>query len=144
MPTVAQAFRLILQEENHKEFANSGNSDSMAFLADKRNFNAGNSSYGNSGNVKNNSQRFYGGNNTGGTASFGNNIKRNVTKPGANYYCTNCKVAGNIIERCFKIHGFPPNFKNFKNKKIAAVSQTVSENSQSGGQEQSNSTISVD
>lgn len=36
LPSVSQAFRLIFQEENHKEFSNSGQSDAMAFSTSKK------------------------------------------------------------------------------------------------------------
>lgn len=43
-------------------------------------------------------------------------------KPGSNYYCTHCKVHDHSIDRCFKIHGYPPNFN--KDKKIDAAAVT--------------------
>lgn len=27
------------------------------------------------------------------------------------YYCTHCKIKGHSRERCFKLNGYPPNFK---------------------------------
>ncbi|KAL2901170.1 Outer capsid protein VP4 [Bienertia sinuspersici] len=27
-----------------------------------------------------------------------------------NYFCTHCQIPGHSYERCFKVHGFPPNF----------------------------------
>ena len=33
-------------------------------------------------------------------------------------------MPGHNIDRCFKIHGFPPNFKGFKDRKVVAFSQS--------------------
>lgn len=46
-------------------------------------------------------------------------------KPGSSYYCTNCKINGHSIERCFKIHGFPPGFKSNRERNVAAFSQNA-------------------
>ncbi|KAL8100664.1 hypothetical protein AgCh_032790 [Apium graveolens] len=117
LPSVSQAFRLIVQEETHKEFSNSSQNDAMAFSACKRTPGSGNTvNYNGTGSRP--QANFSGGN-------------ANRKKPGANYYCTNCKISGHSIERCFKIHEFPPGFKQNRNKKIAvaAVSQSNHENS---------------
>lgn len=37
------------------------------------------------------------------------------------FFCTYCKVPGHSNERCFKLHGYPPNFKGFKDRKAATV-----------------------
>ncbi|GAA0143530.1 hypothetical protein LIER_04196 [Lithospermum erythrorhizon] len=39
----------------------------------------------------------------------------NEMRPRNNLYCENCKMAGHSIQRCYKIHGYPPN-----NRRIAA------------------------
>uniref|UniRef100_A0A803MM84 GAG-pre-integrase domain-containing protein n=1 Tax=Chenopodium quinoa TaxID=63459 RepID=A0A803MM84_CHEQI len=46
----------------------------------------------------------------------------NFDKRGINYYCDHCKMPGHSMQRCYKLHGYPPHFKNDdKNKRIAAV-----------------------
>lgn len=46
-----------------------------------------------------------------------------TTKKWGNYICTHCKISGYDVERCFKIHGYPPQFKGYKDRKVnAAVS----------------------
>ena len=30
------------------------------------------------------------------------------------YFCSQCKVSGHSVERCFKLHGYPPGFKHKK------------------------------
>ena len=52
-----------------------------------------------------------------------NGSKRHVSS----YFCTHCKVPGHSYERCFKVHGYPPDFKGFKDKKIAVYSSSYSD-----------------
>lgn len=54
------------------------------------------------------------------------NYKRGVQnnsqkKPGAQYFCSYCQIPGHSLERCFKVHGYPPDFKT-KDRKVAAIS----------------------
>lgn len=115
LSSISQTFRIIVQEENHKEFSNSGQSDAMAFSATKRSFGSGNTESTNSQYSKSSS----------GNNNFTSNY--NKKKPGSNYFCTNYKISGHNIDRCFKIHCFPAGFKQNKYKKVAAVSQSNSE-----------------
>lgn len=36
------------------------------------------------------------------------------------YFCEHCKVPGHSVERCFKIHGYPPGFKQNPPRRYAA------------------------
>lgn len=141
LPSVSQAYRLVAQEENHKDLSQISNlTENMSFFADKRQFNSqrfnSNLQRQSSGGYN---QPVFGSHNQ----SLGNSNHRpsNYTNveakkpqiPGANYLCTHCKVQGHIIDRCFKIHGCPPGFKGFKDKKAlvscAPTAFDVSENS---------------
>ncbi|XP_074327310.1 uncharacterized protein LOC141665234 [Apium graveolens] len=121
LPNVSAAFRLFAQEERHKEISHVSNqNESMAFLADRMR--------GFDNNRSVNRQGYFSGNNNS-NAQFRTNLngnnstgnKRSLTKPGSNYYCTHCKVPGHSIDRCFKIHGFPANFRGNKDQRIAAL-----------------------
>lgn len=46
-------------------------------------------------------------------------------RPGASYYYTHCKNPGHSMERCFRLNGFPPGFKGFKDKRAAVASHTI-------------------
>ncbi|XP_016461088.1 uncharacterized protein LOC107784468 [Nicotiana tabacum] len=37
----------------------------------------------------------------------------------SNLFCKYCKKPGHLIDKCYKLHGFPPNFKFTKDKRIA-------------------------
>ena len=96
LPNVTQVYRMISQEEHHKEFSTSqsqNSSDALAFAAER----------------------------SSGAKYPNKNVpgKKQNQKP--TYYCTHCKMTGHSIERCFKVHGYPPNFKP-KEKRVAALS----------------------
>ncbi|XP_056692751.1 uncharacterized protein [Spinacia oleracea] len=114
LPKVSEAYRLFAQEERHKEVSQASNQvETLAFAAEKRRFN---------GDHWNNNNKSYKTQQTGFQSGFqktGTNTR--YGKPGSNYYCTHCQIQGHSVERCFKIHGYPPGFKTRDNK-TAAVS----------------------
>lgn len=115
---VTQAYRIVAQEENHKEISQQvSQNDALAFVADKRRFN-------DTGSQNSQSSKFQ---------PFTNFQKsQNSTfnkKPTNSYYCTHCKMNGHSIERCFRIHGFPPGFKYNKERRVAALSHTPANDS---------------
>lgn len=116
LPNISQAYRLIVQEENHKDMSQNSQAENMAFLADKRRFHdsASRQSYD-----KNNNRKDLSGN---------WNKKPLSQKSGSNYYCTHCKIPGHSVDRYYKIHGFPPGFKFNKDRKVAAFSCIPNEN----------------
>ena len=98
LPTIQQAYRLFAQEENHKQLSNlTSQTESLAFAADKK------------------------------TVSNPSTNSKSFSKPGQfkkggkpTYYCNHCKVSGHSMERCFKLHGYPPGFQP---RKVAAMSE---------------------
>ncbi|XP_009602733.1 uncharacterized protein LOC107808656 [Nicotiana tabacum] len=38
----------------------------------------------------------------------------------SNLFCKYCKNPGHLVDKCYKLHGFPPNFKFTKGKRVAA------------------------
>ena len=58
-------------------------------------------------------------------STTGNN---QFAKPGMDrrqFYCEHCKMHGNSIQRCYKIHGYPPGHKlHNRGKKVTAIVQT--------------------
>nr|XP_017225299.1 PREDICTED: uncharacterized protein LOC108201523 [Daucus carota subsp. sativus] len=102
LPSISHAYRLLLQEENHKKLTHSSQShdESMAFAANRRGFDN-----------KFKSRNNYGTNTDG--------------KGRNNYFCDHCKMTGHTIQRCYKLHGYPANFKTDGTKRMAAnLSQT--------------------
>lgn len=106
LPSLSNAFIVFSKEEIHQELSHINSQiEGLAFMVDcKRNFSK-----------PNNFQR-QGTVNTGkGNFNLGN------SKKGGNYFCTNFKISGLSVERCFKIHGYPSNFKNSRDKKIVGT-----------------------
>ncbi|XP_074343831.1 uncharacterized protein LOC141683044 [Apium graveolens] len=110
LPSLTQAYRIVAQEETHKEISQNTAVDSLAFATERKYHSQGQAQTVRP-QIFNNSQR---------SGSFTGNFKR-PAKPQNNYYCTHCKMAWHSLERCFKIHGFPPNFKGNKDKRVAAM-----------------------
>lgn len=144
LPTVSQAYRLVAQEENHKEISQiSLNTESLAFAAERKNYGSFNNQRPFAQNFQNTgtyNQKPVGSYNPRPTFSQNIGPKR-PSKPGANYFCTHCKVQGHNIDRCFQIHGFPPGFKGFKDRKVGATAATIV--SQSNDQNSQNVQVQV-
>lgn len=102
LPPITQAYKLILQEQKHKELSlvNHQNNKLMALVANKRFYPESNKTYKHPS-----------------SSSTGiSGIKR-----GSHYYFTHCKIPGHSIERCFKIHGYLANWKPHQKMFDAAV-----------------------
>ncbi|CAO2838684.1 unnamed protein product [Amaranthus hypochondriacus] len=94
-PSISQAYRLLLQEQRHKELKQLSTPmpDSMAFISDR----------------KSNYQRQYSSSN-----KMSDRATVSGTKCPSRYFCDHCKISGHSIDRCFKIHGYPPPTKSGK------------------------------
>ncbi|XP_074327777.1 uncharacterized protein LOC141665691 [Apium graveolens] len=111
MTNLPQVYKMLMQEQRHKEISKRSSvfPDVAAFAVERRNYNSfhnqakgiglGNSGSGNQNQVNNTVQRGF------------NNKK---------YFCDHCKIPGHSIERCFKLHGYPPGFKPSQPRKYAA------------------------
>ncbi|KAK1376340.1 hypothetical protein POM88_032533 [Heracleum sosnowskyi] len=116
LPDLNQVYRIVAQEESRKEFFQSAPQHSnLAFVADKRKF-VDSSQYNKFSNLQNsaNLQR----------QNYNVIPKKFNGKPANDYFCTHCKIAGHGIERCFKVHGYPPGFKSNREKRFAALSHS--------------------
>lgn len=127
MLSVSQAYRLVAQEDSHKDLSQlSLNTDNMTFVAERRNYGLYNSQRRFSPNIASNFHRPTAGSNYSFRPIISqNNGPKRPSKLGANYFCTHCKVQGHNIDRCFQIHGFPPGFKEFKDRKQNSAATIV-------------------
>ncbi|CAO2816832.1 unnamed protein product [Amaranthus hypochondriacus] len=100
-PSISQAYRLLLQEQRHKALTQLANPlpEPMAFVSER------NRSYPK--HSASSSQKPPDRHNVSG-------IKRS-----SRYFCDHCQISGHSIERCFKVHGYPPSTKN--GKRLAAL-----------------------
>ncbi|XP_060181475.1 uncharacterized protein LOC132611085 [Lycium barbarum] len=96
LPNVNHAYSLLIQDEKQREAYVNPNfpGDTSSFLATHQNFSG---------------QRY---NNTDFRARKNNNNNYN-----SNLFCTNCKKSGHSIAKCYRIIGYPPDFKFTKGSK---------------------------
>ncbi|XP_074328661.1 uncharacterized protein LOC141666511 isoform X2 [Apium graveolens] len=120
LPNLSQAYRVFILEERHKEMSQLTNqTETMAFYADRKRFNTQRNF-----NTKPNATEFPRMNNVGNYV--GNIVPNSFNRKGAKpyYFCNHCKILGHSMERCFKLHGYPPGFQAKNDtRKFAALSQ---------------------
>lgn len=117
LPTLNQAYRLILQEERQREFhyVSVLSPDSAGFAVHSQ-YHKG------LGNIENGYQG-YKGNSSRTSDGNGQHVTYGIAPNGkkSKYFCSECKIYGRSIERCFKVHGFSNAPKgNFKGKRMAS------------------------
>lgn len=99
LPTSSVIYRLLQQEERHKEVSKltTPPTESMIFAVDRK--------------------KYY------PKYTDPHTQERSIsgTKRHASYFCDHCKIPGHSIERCFKLHGYPPNSRRPSHKKLAAA-----------------------
>lgn len=94
---------MMMQEENHRKlhhpvFVVNDPTGGMAFIANER-------FYQDKFRSNMNDKRF--------PNSFDNSR--------STYFCDRCKIPGHSIQRCWKLHDYPQNFKNDRDKKFSAA-----------------------
>ncbi|KAL8143691.1 hypothetical protein V2J09_016723 [Rumex salicifolius] len=111
-PKIGEVYQLVLQEEKQRLLLSNVSqvgTDSSAFHAYSKQGQSSNS-YHNGGQNFNPKSNWKHGN------SAQSNNTGNTTKGKPSYFCDHCKIPGHSISRCFKIHGYP---KDFKEKRFA-------------------------
>ncbi|XP_019252834.1 PREDICTED: uncharacterized protein LOC109231642 [Nicotiana attenuata] len=107
LPTVNHAYSLLMQDENQREIH-----VNTHFSGDGSSFLAGNTQHTTQLSPGN---QFFTQQKNGSTANKGNNVykgKRNVQM------CSYCKMTNHTVENCYRLIGFPTNFKFTKTKKF--------------------------
>ena len=119
LPTMAQAFAILSQEERQREMkplnhmALESTSLNASMLSQNNSTNSssyrgsigrGNGSYNNTGIINNsNAGNFNNTNAYRGNSNAGNR---------SNIFCEYCKRTGHVKDRCYKLHGYPTNTRN--------------------------------
>ncbi|XP_021862985.2 uncharacterized protein [Spinacia oleracea] len=109
LPTISKAYGLLLQEEQQKEVNSNRNHNLESTVFTARKF-TDNRTY------KSN----YGSNS--GTLNTGGNQTRNFTYNRNNLFCEHCRMKNHTVDKCWKLHGYPKDFKG-KGKRVAAAAQ---------------------
>ncbi|GKD04943.1 ribonuclease H-like domain-containing protein [Tanacetum coccineum] len=104
LPDVRSAYAIISSEESHRvasgsNFGSSQRNHASAFVFNVPN--RGNFQRGRSSN----------------TAPIPNNLSNNRQNGGSGLICKNCRFNGHAIDRCFKISGYPADFRKNKSGK---------------------------
>ena len=101
LPNINQAYKIVLQEEHHKQISNEKNTtEVMAFAADKKRT------------PDQQSNNFFP-NRGGSTSNRGvYDQGRGVSRRSSTLHCEHCNYAGHTIDRCYKLHGFPKDSKH--------------------------------
>ena len=105
-PYVSTAYHMLYQEQKHKELTrlnNTPSSKSLAFTVNRKQF------YDKSSTTK----RFYKPSSQDSTI-YARNRPGAGFKLTSNFFCDHCKIHGHTDERCFKLNGYPPGFKQKK------------------------------
>ncbi|KAL8096592.1 hypothetical protein AgCh_037526 [Apium graveolens] len=144
LPTLPQVYRMLIQEQRHKEISKLSVQEPVAFASQNNFRQFPNSGY--QGSQKFN-RVYSAGKFTPGTGSPSFQQRKN------NYFCDHCKIPGHSKERCFKLNGYPPGFKPNQQRKFAGCAtvdatdeiQSVKDSSDSGiGSQSSSNNISVE
>uniref|UniRef100_A0A803LQG4 GAG-pre-integrase domain-containing protein n=1 Tax=Chenopodium quinoa TaxID=63459 RepID=A0A803LQG4_CHEQI len=129
LPQMTVAYRMLPQEQKHKQLSDLTSShEIVAFGADRRRYYDNHSRFGNSHNggygsynQGNNKGNYY---NSGKSGQGSHTGRQNIGfKRNLNLFCTHCKLSGHTVDRCFKLNGFPPDFKHNPQRKIANMAQ---------------------
>lgn len=124
LPNVSTAYRMLQQEQRHKEISKMSvvHNESMAFAVNKRTYYDKHSTHNK--HHKTASAGSY------AKPSYGSEFKRSSP-----FFCDHCKLTGHSIDRCFKLHGYPPGFKHkrFANCVQQEDSKTDKENKENFG-----------
>ncbi|XP_056683502.1 uncharacterized protein [Spinacia oleracea] len=113
LPTLTLAYRMLLQEQKHKQISEQSTAnETFAFAADRRRLydNKPTKNFNQIGFQSQNNKVGYQGDRNGGKQMVG--YKRNFN----NLNCEHCKKSGHTIERCYKLHGYPADF-TFNNQR---------------------------
>ena len=97
-PSMSKVYSLVLQEKSHKSFGHGGSSSTQADVI---------AMYAN---LKSN---------------FGNTTWNKGNGKRERPFCTHYNIPGHTIEKCYKLHGYPPGYKP-KGKSNANASQVSS------------------
>ncbi|XP_019244311.1 PREDICTED: uncharacterized protein LOC109224181 [Nicotiana attenuata] len=108
LPSVHHAYSLLIQDEKQREIHVSVQHPSeAAFMVSTQKFNGGQKPA--------NNQKF-----TGTEGRY----KPNFDKQKGGKYCTYCKMTNHVVGNCYRLIGFPPDFKFTKGKRFQATAHS--------------------
>nr|XP_019068965.1 uncharacterized protein LOC109120058 [Solanum lycopersicum] len=148
LPTMSQTFSILVQEEKQREIkphsrvhldstslsastdissgfrqSNAGNNTNTfrtSFVPSRR---GGKGVYKQNNLANNSSSDYY----TGSSSNSGNSFRTYPSNyNNSNLFCDYCKKSGHIEEKCYRLHGFPPDFKFTKGRNSVSAANVHS------------------
>jgi len=136
LPNVSEAYYMLLQEEHQREMSSevhlvpqsaalyntvSSNQDSLGLMSKNAGYNTfnGKNSYNSNLNEmsSHHSSGDYPHNPSNGNSNYppprGTAARRQL-------FCEHCKITGHTIQKCYKLHGYPPGHRLYRGKRVAA------------------------
>ncbi|XP_015163071.1 uncharacterized protein [Solanum tuberosum] len=110
LPSVSQAYSLLIQDEKQREVHMESSPSHGAFSVSHQQF-GHNQRF-------NNTQNFLG--------NQDGRFKTQFDKPKTGLFCTHCKLTNHEVSKCYRLIGFPPNFKFTKSKKEKFAAHSTS------------------
>ncbi|XP_059298128.1 uncharacterized protein LOC132050787 [Lycium ferocissimum] len=116
LPTVSSAYFLLIQDEKQKEVHREAHPSESAFMVSNPRFSSG-QRFANNNTQKNNNNGARFGNNYQKYGWSDGKLKGNFNKQNSGLFCTNCKMTNHNVSKCYRLIGFPPDFKFTRPKK---------------------------
>ncbi|KAH0749901.1 hypothetical protein KY290_029133 [Solanum tuberosum] len=110
LPSVSQAYSLLIQDEKQREVHMESSPSHGAFSVSHQQF-GHNQRF-------NNTQKFSG--------NQDGRFRTQFDKPKTGLFCTHCKLTNHEVSKCYRLIGFPPNFKFTKSKKEKFAAHSTS------------------
>ena len=137
LPSIGQVYSMLTQEEKQREVQATTHflADSASLSADVyRGHQTGTPTY------KRQAERIEG-QPSGNPGGFRRSERSEGNKAFSSQFCNYCKKPGHLVDKCYKLHGFPPSFKFTKGRRVVAHVQhheDTSPNEQSASSQHSN------
>ncbi|KAH0683951.1 hypothetical protein KY290_022586 [Solanum tuberosum] len=131
LPTIAQGFSILIQEEKHREVKPRSH---LTMEGTSLNAHGGNQ-------FRTNYNTQYNSNTGNRYSQQSGNFQQKGSSSGLRLFCDYCKKPGHIKDKCYRLHGFLPNFKFTKGKNTATAAAVHGESGESftGHHEDTNS-----
>ncbi|KAH0684052.1 hypothetical protein KY285_021543 [Solanum tuberosum] len=121
LPSMAQAFAILSQEEKQREVKPHNHT-----ALDSTSLNVFASTY-NSAGTKGGPRTTY--NSSRESAGNTNVFRGNSSTSRTSLFCDFCRRTGHTKDRCYKLHGYPPNFKFSKGKNVVSAANACTSES---------------
>ncbi|KAH0648110.1 hypothetical protein KY285_033358 [Solanum tuberosum] len=121
LPTIAQGFSILIQEEKQREVKPRSH---LTMEGTSLNAHGGNQ-------FRTNYNTQYNSNTGNRYSQQSGNFQQKGSSSGLRLFCDYCKKPRHIKDKCYRLHGFPPNFKFIKGKNATTAAAVHGESGES-------------